>query len=155
MRNFPKKRNCKHGYFSRYRSHTVTLRSLVLFAVVTASVKPLVAEDASGPIDIGARRELFVDDLLIGKLDGTKLKMHEPHQLRRMPPRPFGHYATVLKDGEKLRLYYRGDKIPGAHWRNGWGKYHEGEVTLYAESSDGGIHWTTPDLGIHEVPQQR
>lgn len=79
--------------------------------------------------------------------------MHQPEKLRRMPPRPFGHYATVLKDGEKLRLYYRGDKVPGAHWRDGWGKYHEGEVTLYAESSDGGIHWVTPDLGIHDVPE--
>jgi hypothetical protein len=112
------------------------------------------AEQAVGPVvDIGSRRELFVDDLLIGKLDGTSLKLHEPHRLRRTVPRPFGHYATVLKEGDKLRLYYRGDKVPGAHWRNGWGKYHEGEVTLYAESVDGGIHWTEPDLGIHEVPE--
>ena len=81
------------------------------------------------------------------KLDGTQLKLHQPHRLRRMPPRPFGHYATVLQDGDKLRLYYRGDKVPGAHWRNGWGKYHEGEVT-----------WTLPvhvpadlDPGEYEV----
>ena len=70
-----------------------------------------------------------------------------------MPRRPFGHYATVLQDGKKLRLYYRGDKVPGAHWRNGWGKYHEGEVTLYAESDDGGIHWKEPKLGLHSVPE--
>ncbi len=109
--------------------------------------------DPATPVDIGSRRELFVDDLLIGELDGTKLKMHEPHRLRRMPYRPFGHYATVLQDGERLRLYYRGDKVPGAHWRDGWGKYHEGEVTLYAESVDGGINWVEPDLGIHDVPE--
>lgn len=78
---------------------------------------------------------MFVDDLLIGQLAGTRLKLHEQHLLRRMPPRPFGHYATVLDDGGKLRLYYRGDKVPGAHWRDGWDKYHEGEVTLYAESA--------------------
>ncbi|MEO2020858.1 MAG: hypothetical protein ABGX05_03450, partial [Pirellulaceae bacterium] len=128
----------------------MTIRYLVLFTFLTIPVVSLVAED---PVNIGTRRELFVDNLLIGKLDGTKLKMHEPHRLRRMPPRPFGHYATVLKDGDKLRLYYRGDKVPGAHWRNGWGKYHEGEVTLYAESLDGGVHWKTPGLGIHEVPE--
>ena len=108
---------------------------------------------SSEPVDIGSRRELFVDDLLIGKLEGTKLKLHQPHKLRRTPSRPFGHYATVLKDGSKLRLYYRGDKVPGAHWRNGWGKYHEGEVTLYAESGDGGINWTEPNLRLHSVPQ--
>jgi hypothetical protein len=105
------------------------------------------------PVDVGTRRELFVDDLLIGKLDGTKLKLHEPHRLRRLPPRPFGHYATVLKEGDRLRLYYRGDKVPGAHWRNGWGKYHEGEVTLYAESTDGGVNWIEPNLGVHDVPE--
>lgn len=111
------------------------------------------AVHSAEPVDIGSRRELFVDDLLIGEFKGTRLKMHEPQQLLHVPPRPFGHYATVLKDGDKLRLYYRGDKVPGAHWRDGWGKYHEGEVTLYAESTDGGIHWTEPNLGIHDIPQ--
>ncbi|MCA9179318.1 MAG: hypothetical protein KDB14_32895 [Planctomycetales bacterium] len=115
--------------------------------------QPSKPSEPSETIELGQRRELFLDDLLIGELDGTQLKMHEPHRLRRMPPRPFGHYATVLHDGDKLRLYYRGDKRPGAHWRNGWGQYHEGEVTLYAESSDRGVHWTEPNLGIHDVPE--
>ena len=109
-------------------------------------------------VDIADRRELFVDDLLIGKMTETQLKLHSPQKLRRQPPRPFGHYATVLyepllDDGGKLRLYYRGDKVPGAHWRNGWAKYHEGEVTLYAESVDGGWTWNEPDLKIHRVPE--
>ena len=128
----------------------------VALALLAAGLlRPLSIVTATEPavIDIGSRRELFVDDLLIGLLEGTSLKMHEPHRLRRLPPRPFGHYATVLQDGDKLRLYYRGDKIPGAHWRNGWGKYHEGEVTLYAESIDGGIHWTEPNLGLFDVPE--
>lgn len=110
-------------------------------------------EPADAVIDIGQRRELFVDDLLIGSLNGTRLKLHEPRKLTRVPPRPFGHYATVLSDQGKLRLYYRGDKKPGAHWRNGWGKYHEGEVTLYAESDDGGVTWTRPDVGLFETPE--
>ena len=112
-----------------------------------------VATQADDPVDIGSRRELFVDDLLIGELNGTRLKLHEPQLLRRLPPRPFGHYATVLQDGDRLRLYYRGDRVPGAHWRDGWGKYHEGEVTLYAESTDGGIHWTEPNLGLFNIPE--
>ena len=105
------------------------------------------------PVEIGSRRELFVDDLIIGELSGTRLRLHQPHRLRRMPYRPFGHYATVLQDEDRLRLYYRGDKKPGAHWRNGWGAYHEGEVTLYAESSDKGLTWKEPDLGIYEIPE--
>ena len=126
-----------------FMSLSITIAAACLSAVT----------DATETVDIGDRRELFVDDLLIGEFDGTRLKLHEPHRLRRMPPRPFGHYATVLQEGDRLRLYYRGDKIPGAHWRNGWGKYHEGEVTLYAESTDGGVNWSEPNLGIHDVPE--
>ena len=59
----------------------------------------------------------------------------------------------MLQDGGKLRLYYRGDKIPGVHWRNGWGKYHENEVTLYAESSDGGVHWSEPNLQLFDIKE--
>jgi len=131
---------------------TVLLKRSILLsaALVFLQIQPLTADE---PVDIASRRELFVDDLLIGELNGTRLKLHEPHLLRRVPPRPCGHYATVLQDGDRLRLYYRGDKVPGAHWRNGWGKYHEGEVTLYAESTDGGIHWIEPNLGIRDVPE--
>jgi hypothetical protein len=131
----------------------VSLTVSVLLPLFLASLTPLLASENGTPADIGSRRELFVDDLLIGEMNGVRLKLHEPQLLRHVPTRPFGHYATVLKDGNKLRLYYRGDKAPGAHWRNGWGKYHEGEVTLYAESSDGGIHWTEPNLGLHDVPE--
>ena len=126
---------------------------LLLLASLTVAVEDVSAEDVASPVDIGTRRELFVDDLMIGAFNGTKLKMHAPHRLRRMPRRPFGHYATVLQDGDRLRLYYRGDRVPGAHWRDGWAKYHEGEVTLYAESSDGGLNWKEPDIGLFHVPE--
>lgn len=128
------------------------MRSIhVLLLVFVATSSALVSADE--PVDIGSRRELFVDDLLIGKMHGTRLKLHEPQRLRHVPPRPFGHYATVLQDGDRLRLYYRGDKVPGAHWREGWGRYHEGEVTLYAESHDRGLHWTKPNLALFDVPE--
>lgn len=126
---------------------------LVLFASLTLAMASSAKEPLGEVVDLGTRRELFVDNLLIDKLTGARLKMHQPERLRRVPPRPFGHYATVLKDGNRLRLYYRGDKVPGAHWRNGWGKYHEGEVTLYAESTDGGIHWKEPNLGLCRIPE--
>lgn len=134
-----------------------TMKTAVLttFVMVLSFMPRLFAQGELKPnvVDIGSRRELFVDDLLIGSLDGTRLKLHQPQLLNNLPERPFGHYATVLPDTGKLRLYYRGDKVPGAHWRNGWGRYHQGEVTLYAESSDGGIHWSKPRLGLHDVPE--
>lgn len=122
-------------------------------ALVLASTLAATSFAQDAPIEIGSRRELFVDDLIIGQFNGTQLKLHQPDRLRRTPARPFGHYATVLQEDDKLRLYYRGDKVRGKHWRNGWADYHENEVTLYAESTDGGFSWVEPDLGIHKVTE--
>jgi len=119
--------------------------------VFLGAFAPLIGTAVADPVDIGTRRELFVDDLLIGELNGVELKLHEPKLRPRVtPPRPSGHYATMMKDGDTFRFYYRGDKVPGMHWRNGWGKYHENEVTLYAESKDG-ITWSEPDLGVYQI----
>lgn len=107
---------------------------------------------AVDPVNIGSRRELFVDRLLVGELKNTALKLHEPQLAPPVsPPRPHGHYATVLKAADKFQFYYRGDTKPGNHWKQGWEQYHEGEVTLYAESADA-IHWTLPKLGLFEHP---
>ena len=95
-------------------------------------------------LNIGSRRELFVDRFLIDKLDGLDLKLHEPR-----PSAPLDssvdklEYGTVIKDGRLYRLYSRdarGAKFDG----------DETEVTRYYESLDG-IHWTRPDVGLHEV----
>ncbi len=99
--------------------------------------------------EIGSRRELFVDRFLVGELIDTELKLHTPQLMPAVdPPRPHGHYATVLKADDQFQFYYRGDTQPGNHWKKGWEQYHDGEVTLYAESKDG-IHWNLPDLGIY------
>lgn len=110
----------------------------------------LLPASADEPISLGSRRELFIDRFLVGELKGTTLKLHEPQLMPPVTsPRPNGHYATVLKAGDKFQFYYRGDTIPGNHWKKGWEQYHEGEVTLYAESKDA-IHWMLPKLGLFE-----
>lgn len=125
------------------------LNLICCIAAGTLWALPAVSE---APIDIGSRRELFADRLLIGELKNATLKMHTP-QTAPTPerPRPDGHYATVINDNGLYRFYYRGDKKPGVHWRtDGWDVYHKGEVTLYAESKDG-INWTKPDLGVYKI----
>lgn len=112
------------------------------------------AASASEAIDIGTRRELFVDRFLVGEFKNTRLKLHEP--VAAGPPekdaRPHGHYATVLRAKDKFQFYYRGDKDPKVTWKtHGIEAYHDGEVTLYAESGDG-IHWSLPALGLYEHP---
>ncbi len=111
----------------------------------------LATSGAAAPIDVGSRRELFLDRCLIETLTNTTLKLHEPEYagvvLRRELPweglHTFG-YMTVLKDGGRYRMYYRAH--PG-------GDYADGdlqEATCYAESTDG-IHWVKPKLNIYEI----
>ncbi len=104
----------------------------------------------SDVLDIQGRRELFVDRYVLDSLDNASLRMHQPQLMPRLAtPRPHGHYATVLKAEDKFQFYYRGDTKPGNHWKQGWEQYHEGEVTLYAESDDA-IHWKLPRLGVYD-----
>lgn len=105
------------------------------------------------PLELGSRRELFVDGLLVGEMKGVTRKLHTPQLMPPVAqPRPHGAYATVLKAADKYQFYYRGDKDPKVTWKtHGIEAYHDGEVTLYAESSDG-ISWTRPKLGLHEHP---
>ncbi len=103
-------------------------------------------------VDIGSRRELFVDHHLIDRLEGARLELH--------PPRPrevvlkfdqpweglYSGYETVLRDGDGFRFYYRGMPIARHSL--------DTEVTCVADSSDG-IRWTKPKLGLFEVQGSR
>lgn len=116
-----------------------------------ASHPPIAAADTDSVVDIGSQRELFVDRHIVDGLIGTSLKLHTPQLMPPIsPPRPHGHYATVLRADDKFQFYYRGDTTPGNHWKKGWEQYHEGEVTLYAESKNG-IDWMLPKLGIYDA----
>lgn len=109
------------------------------------------ADDDAGSavIDIGSRRELFVDGRLIDRLNGMRLNLS--------PPRPagialkydqpwegeFSFVPTIIKDGGKYHMYYRA--FPP------WKKNEPlVESTCYAVSDDG-IHWTKPNLGLIEL----
>jgi len=104
---------------------------------------------AAPPIDIGSRRQLFIDRYLIESAKGVELRLATPVDagpvlvLDKPWEGAFSGYFTVIQDGGKLRLYYRGEPHSG---KDG----NAGEATCYAESSDG-VHWTKPELGIHEV----
>ena len=110
------------------------------------------APGVNGPIDIGTRLELFVDRLLINRMDGVELRLHEPQKLPRPKSTFHGHFATVIKDGDLYRAYYRGHdrSYKAKRYRSG----HPGEITCYAESGDG-HEWTFPSLGLFEVNGSR
>ncbi|MSU23278.1 MAG: hypothetical protein EXS32_05570 [Opitutus sp.] len=106
---------------------------------------PAVAASAApAVVDLGGRRELFVDDFLVERMNGAEWRLHAP--IDRGPALKPGDvpwedtntgYGTVIKDGGTYRLYYRGN----ASMTNG--RY------CYAESPDG-VVWTKPNLGLHE-----
>jgi hypothetical protein len=110
---------------------------------------------AAEAYDLGDRRELFVDARQIESLGGSAtLKLHAPQPaeiaLKFDSPwdGPLSAYVTVFRDGDKVRMYYRGWKPDGP------GK--EGEKTgqefaCYAESTDGGKTFVKPKLGLFEV----
>ena len=60
---------------------TAKIRTLVAFLLALGPYGGALAGPAAGeePIDIGSRRELFVDSHLIDRLKGASLKLHRPH----------------------------------------------------------------------------
>ncbi|MHC4568736.1 MAG: hypothetical protein ACYTE3_23620, partial [Planctomycetota bacterium] len=124
---------------------TIAVASLCLLSTLAASAFAKNPE----PLDIGSRRELFVDRYLIDELDGARLRLHQPRDegpvLKFDEPweGPFCGYVTVIKDWDKYRFYYRG--LPKAG-RDG----SSGETTCYAESTDG-IHIVKPRLNLFAV----
>ncbi len=123
------------------------------------------AESAAVPLRIGNNLQLFVDDYLIDSLQGAELKLQTPQPagIAIKFDKPWegnvSAYVTVLRDGDKFRMYYRGASAPD-YIRKSALKAGEvivpkhADVTCYAESVDG-ITWTKPSLGIEEFQGSR
>lgn len=113
------------------------------------------AADGAEPIQLGSRRELFVDNALTERLDG-KLTLQLHHPMPREVALKFDQpwegnasgYPTVIQDGELYRMYYRGHRyiIDPPPLRQA-----QPEVVCYAESRDG-IHWDKPHLRLRDWP---
>jgi hypothetical protein len=125
----------------------VLLIALILFNGVAQRV---LGQKSDGKIlDLGTGREIFVDNYLIEKLEGTRLMLKQPVDKGVMfvYDKPWETYApayvTILKDGDLYRAYYRAGK------REGLRAYTNDEWTCYAESKNG-VDWVKPDLGLFE-----
>lgn len=129
-------------------------QSLAITAAAWVPTSTLRAAEAGGPLALGSRRELFIDDFLIERLTGqASQRMHEP-QAREIavshdaPWEGSGSgYQSVFQDGNLYRLYYRGSQLdirPGKSLENAHPHF-----LCYAESDDG-ITWRKPELGLHE-----
>ncbi|MBL9216797.1 MAG: hypothetical protein JNG83_15070 [Opitutaceae bacterium] len=128
---------------------------LLLAALLALGAAGPAFTQTPAPIELGSRLELMVDRHLIAEMKNVRLKAGTPRREEMSLPfdRPWeGRFAgasTVLRDGDVFRMYYRGSGYgaDGAEDRLA-------ELTCYAESRDG-IHWTKPDLGLHEFRGSR
>lgn len=120
---------------------TLTL-ALVALAEFTMRVQADGADDA---IWLGFKRELFLDDYLLDRLDSVEITLHRPERKSVVMQfdRPWENggegYASIMKVGGKFLAYYRS-----------WG-FKENDPMKYCllESPDA-IHWTRPNLGLCE-----
>ncbi|QDU96280.1 hypothetical protein [Lignipirellula cremea] len=110
-------------------------------------------------IDIGSRRELFIDDVLIERMDGAA-------QRRLHHPQPQGivlehdekwegsgsGYHSVFQDGDLYRMYYKAWHLEATPGR--LDSQRHPLYCCYAESKDG-ILWTKPALGLVEFAGSR
>jgi len=96
-------------------------------------------------MDIGDRRELFIDAALIDGLSGSaRRQLHRPERqnIAIALDQPWegisSAYLTVFRDESGVHLYYRGSDAKPNH-----------QVTCVADSPDG-ISFSRPNLGLHE-----
>lgn len=132
------------------RPWTRQSRSSFLFRAASVFLVTLtVPASAAEPIDIGSRRELFVDDYFVERLsDKARLVVQKPvpREVVLVTDKPWEGssclYFTIFQDGELYRMYYRGLQVND-------GKPAHCEVVCYAESRDG-VKWKRPELGLVE-----
>ena len=128
--------------------HVFQIRGLPESRAAIKQIAEFMRSKLPKPIDIGSRRELFVDYHLIDEMKNLRLELNRPRNegtvIRFDQPWefPFAGAPTVIRDAEKYILIYRGMR--------GTGDGTNVESTCYAESKDG-IHWTKPKLGLFEV----
>jgi hypothetical protein len=141
-----------HHIFSRrawLQAAAVTGTAAALPPLLTAAAGAADAP-ASSAVALGSRRELFLDDFLIAKLDGATLKAHqpEPRDVVITCDAPWegntSAYYTIFADDDRFRMYYR-----GWHWDEATKKEAHPEFACYAESRDG-LTFTKPKLGLFD-----
>lgn len=126
-------------------------RIAALFLVVCLAGTTLAEPQRRRVIDVGSKKQLFIDELFIQSSRGVTLTMNPPSRDGRVlltndqpwetgPETYIGVYSSVIKEDGVVRLWY--DSRRGGEQRYG--------RVAYAESKDG-LHFTKPTLKLHEI----
>ena len=133
---------------------TITLVACWLTGPLVTGPLVVGAQDKNdGVIDVGSKKQLFIDDRFIASSRGVELTVNPPHRdghvlLAADQPWEKGHtigvYSSVLKEQGKVKMWYDLRRpSPG-------GPYDYELRVCYAESENG-IDFIKPQLGLHEV----
>ncbi len=130
--------------------------ALAALVFLTAALAQAQEQDAKSSMpDVGSRRELFVDNYLVGQLAGeARLELHHPtpREIALVHDAPWegtgSGYHSVFRDGDRYRMYYKAWHLDVQQGKLGTGRHPL--YCCYAESDDG-IHWRKPNLGLHEI----
>src|SRR5262245_44580974 len=118
------------------------MKKLAMLLFLLTLGQPIHAAEKA--IDVGGRRELFVDDFLIDQRKGLELRLQSPlpRDVVMVHDAPWEGtgcgYHTIFRDGDIIRMYYIGGDLTNEDvtrfQSHPW-------FACYAESKDG-IHWT-------------
>lgn len=115
----------------------LTLLCTVLLSTATSADQETASKDDTTILNIGSRRQIFMDGRFLAKSSNVDLIVHPPQKtdehtiVPQQPWEPYlGSHISALKMGDTYHLWYttRG-------------------VLCYARSQDG-IHYEKPDLGL-------
>ncbi len=133
-----------------FLKHSATAAAAL--AISPAASAAEAADDST--IDIGSRRELFVDSHLIDRLVGNaEQRLHHPvpREIALNHDAPWEGtgcgYHSVFQDGDLYRMYYKAWHLEVKETSLNTGTHPL--FCCYAESDDG-INWRKPMLGLHE-----
>jgi len=143
--------NTKHAIHEENMRHILAaLLPVLLLPTACSSADAAVPVSTLGlsddaPLALGAKRELFLDEVLIASSRNVTRRIHPAEKhfqnplLRATEPWEGGVpilFGSVLRDGEKYRMWYY---VPGG--------------VGYAESADG-LAWTKPRVGVVKIGGQ-
>jgi hypothetical protein len=125
------------------REHAVRILLPFLSLLLVLSVAPwLRGESGAAPIEVGPRKQLFLDDFLVASKSNVTRRVHPAEKHKGNPvirqteawEDPFNIlYGSVIRDGDKFKAWFK-----------------SGPGVSYAESDDG-INWIKPSLDLVTV----
>ena len=143
----------KQARFSR-RPHGFTLVAVVMCVLAN---RGRAAEETSTPIDIGTRKQLFIDDYIVAEIKGLFRTLNQPVKYKGNPilkapkPKPGGSELILL--GGSV-IYDEEEKLFKMWYEATLAQQRSHSAMAYATSKDG-IHWDLPHQGRIAFPEWR